>query len=633
MKKRVLCLLLGVIMALGTVLMTGCEDDEVIDYIAALDEDAKTITIYSITAESTTDEAIQKVQDKMNVFTESIYNTHVILRLLTEDEYESFIDQAIVDLRERKAEEDKRNAARVAALKALTEIGFPHEQYGKLPEDQVEPDTEAVPDTEAETEAETKKNGYEGVRKTVYPEEEGTQVDIFLLKGYDMFVKYQDILAPLDAYMDQGKNRMLGQTIYPELLNNVRIDGSTLGVPVNHPIGEYEYAFINKELADKYSYDVTYFTSAAKVEEFLNDILRYETDITPMIGTVTPYVIPFVKEIPYLGMAVAGGDSSITNLFNQAAVMSAYRTALNYGDDTVLTPEILKEKAGTVAVAAGKGTYSMREWADPEDYYTAVLQVPVADHDEVFESVYAVSTFTRNVDRALEIITYFNTNPEFADLFHYGIEDEHYEINRETGLVERLNDEYMMGLYDTGNVYMLTPSADMDEDLLALAANNWEDSKLQNLDCMESPYMDYHFDWTEFNFTTEVTVEETKYRREEDPETGEMIRVEYKEQTKTQYRPMTETYPIAKAICDEITAALEAVEFDENGMTVYQGKEMNATTFLQTLSMKLRSSKEASELMIALNPNAFANFLYRTEQGTWDGKPDYEAEYVAEDAE
>ncbi len=602
-----------------------------IDYIAALDEDAKTLTIYGITAESTTDEAIQKVQDRMNVFTESIYNTHIILRLYTEDEYEQVIDETIVSLRERKAEEDKRSAARTAALKALNSAGFPSEWYGTLPEDQP---AETTPVTEAETAAETESGGkkeYEGVRKTKYPEEEGTQFDIFLIKGFDMFKKYQDILSPLDSYLGSGKNRMLSQYIYPTLLGNARVDGATLAIPVNHPIGEYEYAFINKELADKYSYDVDYFVTTAQVEEFIKDIVKHEPDVEPMYGEFTPYVDPFVSEIPYLGMGLSGSTSNaIGNLLNQPAVVAALRTSLTYGDDTEITAELLSEQKGQFAVAGAKGNYSFREIADSDDYYTVVLQQPLANKEEVFESLFAVSHYTRNVDRAVEILTYINTDPEFANLFHYGLEDEHYEIN-DDGLVERLNDEYMMGLYDTGNVYMLTPSTDMDPKTLAMAEDNWADSKLQNLDSNESAYIDYHFDYLDFNFTTQVVTKRVYYRMEKDPETGKEVQVEYEEEIVNTYRPMTESYPEAVEICAQVMADLEAAVLNENGKIEYEGREMVPATFIQTLGNKLRQNKGMAELMQSNNPNAFANFLYRDEMGTWDGNPMYDLEYIAEE--
>ena len=106
MKKRLLCLVLGLLMLLPMVL-TGCSDDDA-DMVY---EDIRTLTLYTIKEEGTTDEAIAVVEAAINDITESKFNTHIELRCYLADEYYSVIEETLFaakEEQERKEEELKR---------------------------------------------------------------------------------------------------------------------------------------------------------------------------------------------------------------------------------------------------------------------------------------------------------------------------------------------------------------------------------------------------------------------------------------------------------------------------------------------------------------------------------------------
>ena len=100
MKKRLFCLLLCLLMVLPAVLMTGCADDEITAAIEGTRIKALTLTLYSITNENTTEEAIAAVQDAINEITEREFNTHIILRLFPEKEYSKLIMEKISAIEE-----------------------------------------------------------------------------------------------------------------------------------------------------------------------------------------------------------------------------------------------------------------------------------------------------------------------------------------------------------------------------------------------------------------------------------------------------------------------------------------------------------------------------------------------------
>jgi hypothetical protein len=121
-----------------------------------------------------------------------------------------------------------------------------------------------------------------------------------------------------------------------------------------------------------------------------------------------------------------------------------------------------------------------------EDYSLNVLEYPRAGYDEVFNNMLAVSSYTRSLARSMQIITYLNTNSDLRNILQYGVEGVHYKIDDDSGKLVRLNQDYMMKLETTGNVFMAYPEEDMPLDA-------WDWGKKQNLDV--KPYLSMGFDF------------------------------------------------------------------------------------------------------------------------------------------
>ena len=107
-----------------------------------------------------------------------------------------------------------------------------------------------------------------------------------------------------------------------------------------------------------------------------------------------------------------------------------------------------------------------------EDYYMNIIESPRADYEDIFGSMFGVSTYTRSLKRSMEIITYLNTNSDLRNVLQYGVEDVHYELDDE-GMLHRLNNNYMMDINKTGNVFMAYPEEGMPK-------NVWTYGKAQN---------------------------------------------------------------------------------------------------------------------------------------------------------
>ncbi len=137
------------------------------------------------------------------------------------------------------------------------------------------------------------------------------------------------------------------------------------------------------------------------------------------------------------------------------------------------------------------------------EYYAMVSAYPEATEEELYGNMFAVYANSPNLSRCMKVITYLNTNSEFRNLLQYGIEGQHYEINKvtekdelgiekvmETVVLLPGNEEYgvySMDIEKTGNCFIATPTEEMG------GANAWDYAKIQNNDSLVNPLMGLDF--------------------------------------------------------------------------------------------------------------------------------------------
>ena len=120
----------------------------------------------------------------------------------------------------------------------------------------------------------------------MYPELEKHQIDIIYLSGFERYNDFIDNewIQPLDEEI-AGASRKLTDYISATLLGGVQIEGSTYAIPNNVSIGEYTYMTIDKELFDKYYYNITDIEDVLDCRYFLADVVKYEPDVLPLNAT------------------------------------------------------------------------------------------------------------------------------------------------------------------------------------------------------------------------------------------------------------------------------------------------------------------------------------------------------------
>lgn len=449
MKRRFVSLALCFLMLVSTFAVASCGEEEnpegtlVID--GATDASAMTISIWGIKGEGTTDEAVAMVEEAMSKLTETQYNTAIDLILLEEDEYEEKLEEYMDEI---QAIKDAKKEAEAARKKAEKEAKAKGETLPPEPEKE----TESTGD-------ETVLDEY-NLPTTLYPEVAEDQLDIFLITDYEMLEKFNDkgVLSALDNQLN-GSCKLIKSYVHPSLISAGKMSNKTVAILNQQLVGENTYMLVNKELLDKYYWDIDTFKTLDDAYLFIRDVKRSEPDYQPFVGDLSPlscnYFSPNGDKTLFGSMleptAVNGDDIAPTMLFTLTAwrrYTTLYYNLNAYGciGSETFTPE---DKFG-VGVFKGNAN-DLAPYTD--NYHVVTLQAPQGTTDNIYNGMFAVSTYTKNVDRSMEVLMYLNTRAELRNLFGYGIENVHYELDDE-GRLTKISDDYNMKLEYTGNCFI-----------------------------------------------------------------------------------------------------------------------------------------------------------------------------------
>ncbi len=532
MKKKLLCLFLCLAMLLSfSACLTSCnqseDTEETEDAQENADRKTMTLSMYVVTENKvnyTADElnampeadrakaeaiiaAYDAVEDEINKITKSKFKTQLELIYLTEDEYYATVEGAITAT-EKEAEladqaakalkkyvREQKNAGNTDTEQVHSQFYALNPQYAKYQETTVDEDAETTT-----TADETVLNEF-GVSELKYPDLAENQVDILWLGGVEKYEEYveKEWLSQLNEELNSASKK-LKDFIYPSFLEiaNTLTDG-TYAIPNNDIMGEYTYLLLNKELMQKYYYDAAKITSLADIEGFMADVAAYEKDYIPFAGEAEIYRVHYwsidtetyendkdkFSIIGYVYTTSVGQSTSMAfgclprneDYFEQLLTLKTFEEKGYFVKD-------YKETDKYAATVVKGGADLAKTYGD--EYEMIVLERPLADENTIFGSMFGVGAYTADLGRSMEIITFLNTNSDFRNLLQYGIEGVNYRLNEEGALV-RENQNYMMDLHKTGNIFIAYPEEDM-------AVDAWEWATKQNLEASTYPATGFHFD-------------------------------------------------------------------------------------------------------------------------------------------
>ena len=490
MKKRVVSLLLCLVMVLS-VLLSGCgekTDDEALEQI---NEEASinnvTLSMWLVSEKKVSAETAALVTAEINAITEEKLKTRLAINYLTMDEYE------------RKLE---------AAIKAFV------------------PGTTA-PTTDSASNSNTNADG--SFFEPKYPELLANQVDIIYIEGKEMYTNYvaNQWLAPLENDITNGSaNKPLKEYISTAVFNAAKLNGKNIyAVPNNNLIGEYTYMLLNRDLMDEiyggYANNIDGFYNAL-VYNYLETVyatknasgvaqnyVLIDSDYDECLSLLAHYWSLDARSYELLDEFSAFG-----HLYTDITTLSRGSVNLGYGNlfaNETFANAFLKLNQFDAngyfgdAEASGKPaalkmvTCDLASLADyTDDYYPVIVSYPTLSDEDLFDNgMFGVCAKSVNISRSMEVITYINTNEAVRNALYYGVKGVHYDtLEREVGdeqytVAYHLNDDYKMSMAKTGNLFLVYPTVDLENEENSMSPNAWALIKDQNYEAKIDPTLGF----------------------------------------------------------------------------------------------------------------------------------------------
>jgi hypothetical protein len=339
----------------------------------------------------------------------------------------------------------------------------------------------------------------DGRVETLYPEAP-SPIDIVMIVDEEMYDDFTNMGLLLEESFKatQPSYKNLQKYIYPTFFSELKnLKEYVNAVPNNNMLAESTYLVVNKELAEKYDFDIDGFKNYSDLKAFLASVKANENivpfkDIPDALGVfqlfsddvaIGAYLDPLVGYNPEEGDKYA--KMQIKNLFeipeytDHLKLMEEYQK-LGYFDRTDIV-----RNGYAVEVIKGDASIMARYDNEKSEYLVKEIQIPFVLREAIFDGMLAPTAYTSDLNRALEIIEAINTDSEVKNLLQYGIEGYNYIPNEETGSIIPLNGSYVMDNALTGNVYMGYVPYEPDAEKVTA----WSYVKKTNLAAVSSPFL------------------------------------------------------------------------------------------------------------------------------------------------
>ncbi len=480
MKKRLLCIFVVMLMVLPMI-FTSCSElteEEIIQNILG-GEDAVTALTLSVwvPTESETDsftkadkdddngltdfqERLLAVEDAINaILIKRQFSTKIKLIAVKDSEYEAKIAQRFESMG------DTRGNAKAQGDKYVNTV----EKYYPNPAD---------------------KTTYNYEIK--YPAVLDNQLDIFLVRSIDDLISHveNNNLQELDKYVSATGSTYsnINKLIRANILSQMKFNGKTYAIPNNHLYAEnYQYLLIDKTVFDSQDdYKIDDIKDIFSCAEYLNAVGEAgDSGIVPLVATLSdaPGIVWLDKEMN-MGTSLTSGD--LSNIYDSEEYNKFVSFYKELSDKGYAKAEL--QEGQTSAVKFFYGT-SDEAKALEDDYYIVKSTAPISNAEDVFASMFGISKYSINPDRAMKVLYLLYFDSEVRTLLQYGIEGVDYTTEFDDDRVERLklkDTAYKMNILYTGNEFYTYPGE-------GYAIDEWDDVKATNLDMVVNPFVRFEY--------------------------------------------------------------------------------------------------------------------------------------------
>jgi putative aldouronate transport system substrate-binding protein len=308
----------------------------------------------------------------------------------------------------------------------------------------------------------------------------------------------------LNEYLNSDEGKVLKDTIDQRFWDGATVDGGIYAVPNQKELGVAPMWVFTQEYIDKYNIPYEDIHSLEDLEPWLKIIKENEPDVVPLYITKGfSYTVFFDQLVDPVGVEVGDDSLTIENMFDTEEMREHLETLRRYYQAGYINADAAtaqddKSVKRFVTKADGQ-PYADTLWSKSLNY--SVVSSPIVDtlitNGSTTGSMIAISSNSKNKEKASEFLTLLNTDEYLRNLINYGIEDVHYEkIGDET--IKLLNTDqknYDVAYFSLGNLFLTYKLEGEPED-------KWEEFKAFNDDSEVSPALGFKFDSS--NVTTEI---------------------------------------------------------------------------------------------------------------------------------
>ncbi|MCH5183521.1 MAG: hypothetical protein J1E00_05015 [Oscillospiraceae bacterium] len=503
MRIRIFCLLLVLVLALP--MLASCNREQALD-----DKVAAVYTLYCITEESTTPEAITRVEYEINRILFYRIGSIVKLEMVTADEYEELIESKMEEIKAYKetpkddasqtTSGNKKNTNTLVNTAKLSESAK-NAGYTAMSGEAILNDLAAGIEIELEC----------------------PRLDLFLVTDYDSYVKLAEDgkLAALDTVLN-NEAKAIKSYVHSSFFNAAKVGNKTYGVPCNSIIGEYTYIVFNEQVLNDSGVARETLYTLEDLSEFLAIVKEQHPEVIPLANTVSPSALYYMFEdgfpayVNQNGYVLSTYEDATVN--NYLTMLTRYSALGYFENDEHVTGETADEDTPFAVKFISSTKQEMDALAEEKGYVYNRYSVPIATNENTIDSIYCLAgtdycPSSWQTD-AMEVLTELYTDENLQNLFLYGVENENYRLENNNQVVYRINDEYMMNPAHTGNCFIAHIDGDAGDPL-----TKWTDARDQNIDAIDSKTIGFTFEPKKYTFIKrnsegqmeEVTVVEPDY--------------------------------------------------------------------------------------------------------------------------
>lgn len=481
MKNRIISVLLLVTM-LATALLTSCSGVDTGFEEETSSIPAVTLHLYGTKGEGTTDEAIALVQKEINRITEDKYKTTVVLKLFSEDEYDTVIEDAFVKLEEQAERNELAEKAASAAAKAQREAAklLPLEEQKEKKRAQREYEKWAENQPVVEEEIDINMS-------------DDVQLDIFMVDDYDYYTELmtRELITEVSTYVNSTYN-IITKFVNPMFIGAAKLGGTLYGIPANRGVSAEGYYYaVNTALAEKYGLELSGAPELHKFNDFFASVKKNEKGVAPLLAPPEKiqgydFYNDDMENTGAYGVVnregASNGSYSLEFSFVPGRTMSDkgaaylhFNRVAEYRSNGYYAADGADPLTTDFAVGIFKGSIdSIKEdLGEKGELYTYYpYSYPKVVTEDAFASTFVVGASSKYPARAVELISGFCINEELRNLITFGVENIHYEVNSDGETIVKLNNDYNMGFETYGNSLIGYVPEELGADYQANAINN-----------------------------------------------------------------------------------------------------------------------------------------------------------------